>query len=85
MREFGSKQAAWVKVVRAAALEGEETLATLGPDAWPDPPDLQRQLAESRPLHTLLRDQRVIAGIGRTGVDEILHNASLYRLSAVTI
>jgi len=30
-----------------------------------------------RPLHTLLRDQRVVTGIGRTWVDEILHTAML--------
>ena len=30
-----------------------------------------------RPLHSLLRDQQVIAGIGRTWVDEILHAARL--------
>ena len=30
-----------------------------------------------RPLHTLLRDQRVIAGIGRSWVDEILWTAKL--------
>ena len=30
-----------------------------------------------RPLHSLLRDQQVIAGIGRTWVDEILHAAKL--------
>ena len=30
-----------------------------------------------RPLHTLLRDQSVVTGIGRTWVDEILHTARL--------
>ena len=37
LREFGSKQAAWVKLLRAGELEGDEALATLGPEAWPDP------------------------------------------------
>src|ERR1700761_4997712 len=40
LREFGTKQAAWVKLLSADALESEETIATLGPEAWPDPPDL---------------------------------------------
>ena len=40
LREFGTKQAAWVKLLRAEDLEAEETLATLGPDAYPDPPPL---------------------------------------------
>jgi formamidopyrimidine-DNA glycosylase len=78
LREFGTRQAAWVKLLRADAVEAEEVLQTLGPEAWPDPPrDLRPLLASPRPLHSLLRDQRVIAGIGRTWVDEILHAAQL--------
>ena len=80
VREFGTKQAAWVKLLDPAALEQEESLKTLGPEAWPDPPGSARfaeLLAGPRPLHSLLRDQRVIAGIGRTWVDEILHAARL--------
>jgi formamidopyrimidine-DNA glycosylase len=78
LREFGTKQAAWVKLYRAADLESDDALATLGPEAWPEPPeDLGARLAEPRPLHALLRDQRVIAGIGRSWVDEILHTAKL--------
>ena len=78
LREFGTKQAAWVKLLRAGELEADEMLATLGPEAWPDPPaDLRALLDAPRPLHTLLRDQRVIAGIGRSWVDEILWTARL--------
>jgi formamidopyrimidine-DNA glycosylase len=78
LREFGTKQAAWVKLLRADALEADEAIATLGPEAWPEPPaDLAERLGEPRPLHALLRDQRVIAGIGRSWVDEILHAARL--------
>jgi formamidopyrimidine-DNA glycosylase len=77
MREFGSKQAAWVKLLAADAVETDESVATLGPEAWPDPPALDDLLDAPRPLHTLLRDQRVIAGIGRSWVDEILHVAAL--------
>jgi formamidopyrimidine-DNA glycosylase len=78
VREFGTKQAAWVKLLTPAGLEAEESLATLAPEAWPDPPDdLAERLAAPRPLHSLLRDQRVIAGIGRTWVDEVLHVAQL--------
>ena len=78
LREFGTKQAAWVKVLRADQIEEDEALATLGPEAWPDPPaDLRPLLKAPRPLHTLLRDQRVIAGIGRSWVDEILWTAML--------
>ena len=78
VREFGTKQAAWVKLLRPDAVEQDEALDGLGPEAWPDPPeDLAERLAAPRPLHSMLRDQRVITGIGRTWVDEILHAARL--------
>jgi formamidopyrimidine-DNA glycosylase len=77
LREFGSKQAAWVKLLPTAELEQDDALATLGPEAWPDPPPLEDVLDAPRPLHTLLRDQRTIAGIGRSWVDEILWRAKL--------
>jgi formamidopyrimidine-DNA glycosylase len=75
LREFGTKQRAWVKVIRPS--EPEDSLEELGYEAWPDPPDLLELLDEPRPLYALLRDQHVIAGIGRSWVDEILHAARL--------
>ncbi|MFI4985085.1 MAG: DNA-formamidopyrimidine glycosylase family protein [Solirubrobacterales bacterium] len=77
LREFGSKQAAWVKLLRAGELEKDEALATLGPEAWPLQQPLGELLDAPRPLHTALRDQRTIAGIGRSWVDEILWSAML--------
>ncbi len=80
LREFGSKQAAWVKLLRTAELEQEQALSTLGPEAWPAPggPERLKALLDApRPLHALLRDQHVIAGIGRSWVDEILWQAKL--------
>ena len=77
LREFGSKQAAWVKLLAASELERDEALATLGPDAWPGAPALESVLDAPRPLHKALRDQRVLAGIGRSWVDEILWHAML--------
>jgi formamidopyrimidine-DNA glycosylase len=78
VREFGTKQAAWVKLLRPDAVQTDEALDGLGPEAWPEAPeDLAERLAAPRPLHSMLRDQRVIAGIGRTWVDEILHAARL--------
>ena len=77
VREFGTKQRAWVKVLRAEDLAAEESLAALGPEAWPDPPPLGELLDAPRPLHSLLRDQQVVTGIGRTWVDEILNVAKL--------
>jgi formamidopyrimidine-DNA glycosylase len=77
LREFGTRQRAWVKVLRSAELDGEETIAALGPEAWPDPPPFAELLDQPRPLYALLRDQHVIAGIGRSWVDEILHAAMI--------
>ena len=77
LREFGTRQAAWVKLLRAGELEDDDALATLGPEAWPQPPPLSELLDASRPLHKLLRDQRTIAGIGRSWADEILWEARL--------
>jgi formamidopyrimidine-DNA glycosylase len=77
LREFGTRQRAWVKLLRAAEVEDDETLAGQGPEAWPEPPDLQALLDQPRPLYAVLRDQHVIAGIGRSWVDEILHRAQL--------
>jgi formamidopyrimidine-DNA glycosylase len=80
LREFGTKQAAWVKVLTPEGLAADDAVATLGPEAWPDPPqDLAALLAPhgARPLQAVLRDQRVIAGIGRSWVDEILWTARL--------
>jgi formamidopyrimidine-DNA glycosylase len=77
LREFGSHQAAWVKLLRESELESDPALASLGPEAWPDPPPLDEILDAPRPLHALLRDQHAIAGIGRSWVDEILWRAKL--------
>jgi formamidopyrimidine-DNA glycosylase len=77
LREFGSKQAAWVKLLRRSELEQDDSIATLGPEAWPSSPPLADLLVAARPLHTVLRDQHVLAGIGRSWVDEILWEAKL--------
>jgi formamidopyrimidine-DNA glycosylase len=76
LREFGKRQRAWAKLLDSEALERDEALTTLGPEAWPDP-SLDGVIDAARPLHSVLRDQRVIAGIGRSWVDEILHAAQL--------
>jgi formamidopyrimidine-DNA glycosylase len=77
LREFGSKQAAWVKVLRTEQVDSDPALAELGPEAWPVVPSLEDILDVPRPLHALLRDQHAIAGIGRSWVDEILWRARL--------
>ena len=79
LREFGTKQRAWAKLMPAGEVESDEMVATLGPEAWPAPPleELARRIAQPRHLHPMLRDQRVIAGIGRSWVDEVLWEAAL--------
>ncbi len=79
LREFGTKQRAWAKLLAADAVADDEMVATLGPEAWPAPPleELARLIDQPRHLHPLLRDQRTIAGIGRSWVDEVLWEARL--------
>jgi len=77
LREFGTRQRAWVKLLRTEDAQAEETIAELGPEAWPDPPPFAELLDQPRPLYALMRDQHVIAGIGRSWVDEILHGAMI--------
>ena len=79
LREFGTKQRAWAKLMEANEVAGDEMVATLGPEAWPAPPleELAEIVDDPRYIHTLLRDQRTIAGIGRSWVDEILWEARL--------
>ena len=79
LREFGTKQRAWAKLLPEGEVANDEMVATLGPEAWPAPPldELAKAVDEQRHLHPLLRDQRAIAGIGRSWVDEILWDARL--------
>ena len=79
LREFGTRQRAWAKLLPAGAVDDEEYLATLGPEAWPapDPEAFAGLIDQPRHLHPLLRDQRTVAGIGRSWVDEILWTARL--------
>ena len=83
LTEAGSKKRAgvWLLPPDSAAAE----LAHLGPEADRlDTEEVAHILAsDSRRLHSLLRDQRLIAGIGRAWANEILWSARLspYALS----
>jgi formamidopyrimidine-DNA glycosylase len=83
LTEAGSKKRAGVWLLRPDAARSE--LAHLGPEANElTTEDVARILAsDSRRLHSLLRDQRLIAGIGRAWANEILWSARLspYALS----
>ena len=84
LTEAGSKKRAGVWLLRPEAAQAD--LAHLGPEAnTVDADDVARILAsDSRRLHSLLRDQRLIAGIGRAWANEILWVARLspYALSS---
>jgi len=79
LREFGTKQRAWAKLLPVEAVAADEMVASLGPEAWPPPPLTEFAAAIDKPrhLHPLLRHQKDIAGIGRSWVDEILWEARL--------
>ena len=79
LREFGTKQRAWAKLLATGAVEEDEAIARLGPEAWPAPPldAFAEAIDLPRHLHPLLRHQGDIAGIGRSWVDEILWEARL--------
>jgi len=75
VREYGTqRKASWW--VLAPGEEGP--LAGLGPEAGsPEFAALIRTSTSARRLHTDLRDQHVVAGIGRGWGDDIVHRAEL--------
>jgi formamidopyrimidine-DNA glycosylase len=79
LRELGTKQRAWAKLLPAEAVAEDESVARLGPEAWPAPSHEQfaQLIDQPRHLHPLLRHQGDIAGIGRSWVDEVLWEARL--------
>jgi formamidopyrimidine-DNA glycosylase len=79
LREFGTRQRAWAKLLPVGAVDEDEAVARLGPEAWPPPPPEQfaALIDQPRHLHPLLRHQADIAGIGRSWADEILWEARL--------
>jgi formamidopyrimidine-DNA glycosylase len=84
LTENARKKRAGVWLLTPEAAEAE--LAHLGPEALGLGPERLGEIVhgESRRLHALLRNQHVIAGIGRAWANEILHTAKLspYALSS---
>jgi formamidopyrimidine-DNA glycosylase len=75
VREFGTERKAgwWV-----LAPDDEGPMATLGPEALSDEfATFVRESNDGRRVHTVLRDQHTVAGIGRGYSDDILHRAKL--------
>ena len=75
LKEFGKERKAgwWVLA------EGDEgPLAVLGPEVLSDAfAEWVRKSDDTRRVHTILRDQRTVAGVGRGYSDDILHHAML--------
>ena len=75
LREFGTERKAgwWV-----LAPGDEGPVAKLGPEATSDEfAQWLRAADDGRRIHTILRDQRTVAGVGRGYADDILHRAKL--------
>src|SRR3954451_16738953 len=72
LTEAGAKKRAGVWLLSPEAAEAE--LAHLGPEAYGLGPERLGAIlaSDSRRLHSLLRDQRALAGIGRAWANEIL-------------
>ena len=75
VKEFGrERKAGWWNL----APGDEGPLAKLGPDAsTPRFAEWIRTAEDRRRVHTILRDQRTVAGIGRGYSDDIMHRARL--------
>jgi len=75
VKEFGTqRKSGWW--ILAAGDDGP--LAKLGPEALsPEADELLMSSADTRRVHTILRDQRTIAGMGRGYTDDVLHDAKL--------
>jgi formamidopyrimidine-DNA glycosylase len=77
LTEAGSKKRAGVWLLTPEQAEAE--LEHLGPEALGVGVEPLGEIlrSDSRRLHSLLRDQRLLAGIGRAWANEILHTARL--------
>ena len=75
VKEFGTqRKSGWW--ILAAGDDGP--LAKLGPEALsPEADELVMSSTDTRRVHTILRDQRTIAGMGRGYTDDVLHDAKL--------
>jgi len=74
-KEYGTERKAgwWI-----LAPGDEGPLASLGPEPFSDDfATLMRKGTDNRRIHTMLRDQRTVVGIGRGYADDILHRARL--------
>jgi len=75
VKEFGKERKAGVWSLTAG---DEGPLAALGPEVLSDEAATSfRESTDARRVHTILRDQRTVAGVGRGYSDDALHHAKL--------
>jgi formamidopyrimidine-DNA glycosylase len=75
VKEFGKERKAGVWSLAAG---DKGPLAALGPEALSEEAATYfRESTDARRVHTILRDQRTIAGVGRGYSDDALHHAKL--------
>jgi len=81
VKEFGKERKAGVWTLGA---DDEGPVAALGPEALSEEAaTLFRESADTRRVHTILRDQRTVAGVGRGYSDDALHHARLSPYAAL--
>lgn len=75
VREHGTERRAGLWILPAG---GQGPLGSIGPEPFDEEFEaLVVSGHDTRRLHTILRDQRTVAGIGRGYADDIVHRASL--------
>jgi formamidopyrimidine-DNA glycosylase len=81
VKEFGKERKAGVWSLSAG---DEGPLAALGPEVLSDEATaFFFESSEARRVHTVLRDQRTVAGVGRGYSDDVLHHAKLSPYAAL--
>ena len=81
VKEFGTERKAGWWVLTA---DDNGPLDKLGPEATSDEfAQWVRESTDGRRIHTILRDQRTVAGVGRGYADDILHRAKLSPYAAL--
>jgi formamidopyrimidine-DNA glycosylase len=81
VKEFGKERKAGIWMLPAG---DDGPLAGLGPEALSDDATaFFRTTDDARRVHTILRDQRTVAGVGRGYSDDFLHHAELSPYAAL--
>ena len=81
MKEFGKERKAGIWSLAAG---DDGPLSALGPEVLSEEAAaFFRESTDARRVHTVLRDQRTVAGVGRGYSDDVLHHARLSPYAAL--